>query len=115
VEFFGHFALAHDGLSRLALLAKAPIFSMALLRRKSQPGEPSWGGYRYEIRLLDPVEPFDANGKRRSPEDVTRELANKMEELIRREPSQWMWFHDRWRVSGGSRQGQAQGRGRLGR
>jgi KDO2-lipid IV(A) lauroyltransferase len=97
--FFGHPAMVHDGLARLALLADVPLVPTTMLRRRALPGEANWGGFRYEIRMLDPIQPRGEDRKRRPPEDFARDIAAAMEELIRQAPEQWMWFHDRWRVN----------------
>jgi KDO2-lipid IV(A) lauroyltransferase len=99
IKFFGHPALAHDGFARLALMADAPFVTMTFWRRRAQPGEIHWAGWRYEARALPPIWPRDAEGKRRTPEAITVEASNALERLIRMAPGQWMWFHDRWHNS----------------
>lgn len=98
VTFFGGAALAHPGVAQLALLAGVPMVPTSFTRRRARAGEASWAGWRYEGRFEAAILPRDEAGARRTTEELTVAVAEAMEELIARHPSQWMWFHDRWRM-----------------
>jgi len=38
-----------------------------------------------------------ANGRRRSIEDVTRDVSQAYEAAVRRDPANWFWVHKRWK------------------
>ncbi|MCW5558752.1 MAG: lysophospholipid acyltransferase family protein [Verrucomicrobiae bacterium] len=41
------------------------------------------------------------NGRRRTIESITREINNRFESAIRRDPANWFWVHRRWKPSSG--------------
>jgi lauroyl/myristoyl acyltransferase len=58
---------------------------------------------RHVVHVLPPVAAPEPAGSR---EDVVRELtarcSSAVEDLIRIDPKQWVWFHHRWREPEGA-------------
>ena len=89
VPFFGMLAKTPVSVARFALKTGAPVLGFTALR---QPN----GSFR--VRIYDWGQ-FHAQAAE-VQEDlyrVTRHINQKIEELIRLDPSQWAWFHRRWR------------------
>lgn len=86
VNFFGMEAKAPTGAISLALKFDIPLI---------------WG-YNYfnsDNSCTSVVEKFEMVKTGNFKEDVlnnTQRLIKNMEEVIRKHPEQWMWFHDRW-------------------
>jgi len=92
VPFFGRPAHTPVGVAKLAVATGAPILPMAIYMRRNG---------RHEIRILPEVEmQGDAADKDRRIEAVTERCSRAIEELVRYDPKQWVWFHDRWRTTG---------------
>lgn len=88
VPFFGRPAPTPVALAKLALWRGIPVLPAALVRE-----EGAW-----VARSLPPLLP-PAGADPRNPADVaafTGRCSATLEELIRRNPAQWVWFHDRW-------------------
>lgn len=89
VPFFGRPASTHRGPALFALRLNAPVFSCVARRL---PGD----DVRYEI--AGEKVPFTPTGV--LDDDVaalTTELAARLEGQIRQDPSQYFWFHKRWK------------------
>jgi KDO2-lipid IV(A) lauroyltransferase len=96
VDFFGIPALTPLGPARLALRFGVPIVTLHIHREED-------GNY-----LLRIDEPLDLTGYSETPEDIlaiTQRLTSSIEGWIREDPTQWIWFHERWarRPDGSSR------------
>ncbi len=88
IPFFGHPAQTPISLVKLAKRREARIVS-AFLRRESD------GGFYIQVRRLDHSQ---------SPSQILEEYHAHLEEHIKLAPSQWVWFHKRWRtLSSGER------------
>jgi KDO2-lipid IV(A) lauroyltransferase len=90
VDFFGVPACTTAGPARLAMLTGAPVFPVFLVR------EGESGCHRIEI--LPEVE-MAATGDRGA--DIltnTQRCTAIIEDMIRRYPEQWIWFHKRWKT-----------------
>lgn len=89
VPFFGRAASTHRGPALFALRLNAPVFSCVARRL---PGD----DVRYEV--AGEKVPFTPTGV--LDDDVaalTTELAARLEGQIRKDPSQYFWFHKRWK------------------
>jgi KDO2-lipid IV(A) lauroyltransferase len=88
VPFFGRPAPTPIALAKLALWLRLPVLPAALVRDDGV----------WVARALPPLlPPPDADA--RCAADVAAFTARcnaALEELIRRNPDQWVWFHDRW-------------------
>lgn len=88
VPFFGRPASTPVGLAQLALKYGIPVLPMALARE----------GNGHRVHWLPPLEPEPGPGGA-SEQEVREFLArcnSCLETLIRRNPAEWVWFHDRW-------------------
>jgi Kdo2-lipid IVA lauroyltransferase/acyltransferase len=89
VPFFGVPASTHRGPALFALRVGAPLFA-AVARRLPD------GRYLLYGTLLDstPTDDFEADVRR-----LTADLASHLEAEIRKDPSQYFWFHKRWKTA----------------
>lgn len=89
VPFFGVPASTFRGPALFAIRFGAPLFS-AVARRLPD------GRYRVEGRRI----PVDPSGDiDRDVQRVTAEIASHLESEIRKDPSQYFWFHKRWKTA----------------
>ncbi len=89
IDVFGRPAYTPVGPARLSLAAGVPIVVGAMLRRDNG----------FEVVVSAPIHP-----DRRAPRNqeilrLTRAWSADIEAIIRSEPAQWAWFHDRWRTT----------------
>lgn len=100
VPFFGQPAPTPTGLALLALKHGIPVLPMALGRQ----------GRGHQVEWLPALEPEPAAGTVSS--DDLREFLTRcnhgLETLIRRNPAEWVWFHDRWGRAAGPDHGRPQ-------
>jgi len=83
VPFFGRPAPTPVGLARIALRGRIPILPVAIARQEDGPGH----------RVVH-LPPLAVAG--RSEADLLADCNGALEELIRRNPAEWVWFHRRW-------------------
>ena len=96
VEFFGEKTFLPNGPAVLALRTGAPLIVGALLQRP--------GGLYHGV-LLEPIEVQAGKADRARADELTVEVARRMEDLIRREPGQWHLFQPNWPSDPGYRSG----------
>lgn len=82
-SFFGVPAFTPTGAIALAIRAKVPV-ALAFTYRD--------GNSRYRVATKIIEEPV-------SPQIVAEQYNSFLEQVIREHPSQWVWFHKRWRTS----------------
>lgn len=91
VDFFTKPAYTTDGIARLALAMRTnvhPAFIFRDPRRK----------FHHTLRFGPPI-PMDPDAPR--DEEVfrlTRRFNEELEKVIREDPTQWLWFHRRWKT-----------------
>lgn len=86
IPFFGHQAGTAVGPGAIAERVGCPLLPMTCTWQ--EPG-------RYRIRFYPP---FHAPPKEGAKGEATMRLINGwLEEVIRENPAQWLWIHDRWR------------------
>jgi KDO2-lipid IV(A) lauroyltransferase len=91
IEFFGKIATVNPVPALLAIRHGRPVIVVAACRTS----DPRY----FEGFVSDPIWP-DLNADERSEtERITREINREMEEVIRRFPEQYLWMHDRWKIS----------------
>jgi KDO2-lipid IV(A) lauroyltransferase len=97
VPFFGKPAFTPTGVAKLACLLGSPIVPMAdFLGRDG----------KHTIQVLPPImPPDDLSDKAAAVEKLTIECSLAVEQLIRIDPKQWVWFHHRWREPEDERNG----------
>jgi len=87
VRFFGVETVAPTGAVSLALKYEVPlIFVYTLLHPDN----------RCDIVMAGEVELVRTGNFKEDVLANTQALITRMEDVIRRHPEQWMWFHDRW-------------------
>lgn len=90
VEFFGETTVAPTGAVSLALKNDVPLVLIYNILKDDNSCE---GFISNEIELVR-----TGNFKEEVQINV-QNLITKMEEIITKNPEQWMWFHDRWNIS----------------
>ena len=88
ITFFGRPTLANPTLARLAKRFDCPVYGVHVIRRP---------GLRFHITATGPLDlPRDAEGQI-DVAAATQMINSVVEDWIRQEPAQWLWFHRRWR------------------
>lgn len=90
VDFFGLPACTTTGLARLAQRSGAPVYPAFLVRQTD--------GERHVLELLPRVEWIDTGDRARDLVANTQRYTAIFEDMLRRHPEQWIWFHKRWRT-----------------
>lgn len=93
VDFFGVPACTTPGVARLAALTGAPVFPGFLVR------EGESGRHRFE--LLPQLEMISSGDREADVVANTQRCSRVIEDMIRRYPEQWIWFHKRWKTRPG--------------
>lgn len=91
VDFFTRRAYTTHGIARIALATGARIHPAFIFRDPSDK-------FRHIVRF-GPAVPMDRNAPRE--DEVARVMRccnEEMEKAIRRDPSQWLWLHRRWKT-----------------
>jgi KDO2-lipid IV(A) lauroyltransferase len=88
VPFFGHPAWTHPVLARMAVRTGAAVVPTFALRKS--PG-------RYALRYDEPVAVDELSGAERDDVPLTARYMKILEDAIRANPDQWLWYHDRWK------------------
>ena len=87
VPFFGKDAHTPTGPAALARISGCPIV-IVVAKRKA---------YGIEIRPVKVIAPDPALPRKEDIARMTRLWSESLEAEIRKQPSDWMWFHRRWR------------------
>ncbi len=91
VDFFTKKAYTTDGIARIALALRANIHPAFLFRDPERK-------FNHTLRF-GPAIPMDPSAPR---EDevvrLTRRCNEELENAIREDPAQWLWFHRRWKT-----------------
>ncbi len=88
ITFFGRPAKANPTLARLARRYDCPVYGVHVIRRP---------GLRFHITATGPLDlPRDAEGLI-DVTAATQMINGVVEDWVREEPGQWLWFHRRWR------------------
>ncbi len=89
VPFFNKPAHTASGIAKLACITNAMVLPIAIFLNSD---------LKHEIKILDPIDPASISGsKDERIETLTALFTKAVETLIRIDPKQWVWFHDRWR------------------
>jgi len=89
VPFFGRPAFTPTAVAKISLMTGVPVVPMAMFL------EPSG---KHRVHVLPAIEPEEKPGERESAViELTRRYSLALEQLIRIDPKQWVWFHHRWR------------------
>ena len=90
LRFFGRPALTSTFLATLARQYDCPVYGVRAIRL---PGD------RFHVELTSPIDlPRDADGLI-NVMAATQKINDIIESWIREHPEQWLWLHDRWRMT----------------
>jgi KDO2-lipid IV(A) lauroyltransferase len=90
VNFFGRDTVAPTGAIHFALKYKLPlIFLYSILNEDNTQ----------TIKIIKRIELIETEDFKNDVKVNTQNLIYLMEKAIKEYPEQWMWFHDRWRLS----------------
>ena len=90
VDLFGLPASTTPGPARLAMLSRAPLVPVFLLRE----GESD----QHRLVVLPEIELANTGNRDRDVVTNTQRCGAVIEDLLRRYPDQWIWFHKRWKT-----------------
>ena len=90
VNFFGRDTIAPTGAIHFALKFKVPlIFQYSILNKDNTS----------TVKIIKRIELIETGDLKNDIKVNTQNLIYLMEDAIKEHPEQWMWFHDRWRLS----------------
>ncbi len=89
VDFFGRPASTHKAIALLSIEHQAPV--VVGVARRVGPG------FRYEIRCAQIIQPGEFSGTADDARLLTQRYTSALEELIRQDPTQYLWLHRRWK------------------
>lgn len=90
VDFFGKPASTHKAVSLFSLSYKAPTAVVGVQRLGDS-------ALKYRISGVDAIRPTDDDFELGTTTLFTEWFTGRLEEVIRREPSQYWWVHRRWK------------------
>ena len=90
VDFFGKKASTYRSISLVAREMKVPIIVGGSRRT-------SWDKFQHEIELEDIIYPEDWQGKDDEVQYITERFNKALENMIRKDPTQYLWLHRRWK------------------
>jgi KDO2-lipid IV(A) lauroyltransferase len=90
VDFFGFPASTTTGPVRLAMLTGAPIFPVFLVREGASE--------HHRIVVLPEIELVRTDDREADILSNTQRCSAVFEEMVRKYPDHWIWFHKRWRT-----------------
>lgn len=90
VSFFGRKAMTTLAPAMLALKCGAVLVPASNERI---------AGARFQIRLHEPIEFSPSGDDARDVYDLTVAITQRIEQIVRDRPSQWLWLHRRWPTS----------------
>jgi Kdo2-lipid IVA lauroyltransferase/acyltransferase len=88
VDFLGRPAWTHTSPARIHLAFRTPIVVGAILRD---------GLFKYRMIGEPPLHFTPTGDKEKDIETLTREMNQRLGNLIRKYPEQYLWMHNRWR------------------
>lgn len=89
VDFFERSAYTPIGPAVLSFLTGAPIIPCFIVRMDSG---------KHEVIVEEPISLSDTRDKDKDILENTSRYTKVIENYIRRFPSQWVWFHERWKT-----------------
>jgi KDO2-lipid IV(A) lauroyltransferase len=88
VPFFGHPAYTPTAVAKLALATGASIVPMGIFMGPRG---------RHVVRVQPAIRTDRAGSREEIVGSITAACSLAVEELVRMDPKQWVWFHHRWR------------------
>lgn len=89
VDFFGRPASTHKAIAILAIEHRAPV--VVGTARRVGPG------FRYVVSCDEVIAPDEWEGRADDVRYLTQRFTSALETAIRRDPSQYLWLHRRWK------------------
>ena len=89
VPFFGRPASTPIGAAQFALRQDIPVFAMFMQREQ--------GKHRISVQEIG-LEKYKSRSKEEGIKALTAEMTKHIENAVREHPSEWMWFHERWKT-----------------
>lgn len=90
VPFFGIESSTIPTVADLALRTRAPVV-VAAMHRGARP-------MQFRFRMCEPILPDTTGSKEDQRLSILQRVNDGVEALIRKEPSQWLWLHRRWKT-----------------
>jgi KDO2-lipid IV(A) lauroyltransferase len=88
VPFFGRPAHTPTAVAKLAMATGAAIVPMGIFLER---------GGRHVVRVCPEIAMPDTGSRDTDVREITAAASLAVEDLIRLDPAQWVWFHRRWR------------------
>lgn len=89
VDFFGKAALTAAGPMFIARKLDIPVVPLAIYRRPDD---------KYYMKILPPLKFTWTDDKEQDIKNALAECNRAIEQLIKHDPIQWVWVHNRWRT-----------------
>ena len=89
VDFFGVQASTYKSIGLLAMQAEAPII-VGCARRIGDR-------FRYELKVERVIQPDEWRDRDDPLHWLTQEYTSALERAVRRDPTQYLWLHRRWK------------------
>ena len=90
VNFFGLPAATTPGPARLAMHTGAPVYPVFLVRQQQSD--------LHRIIVLPEVEMVHSGNRQADIVTNTQRCTDVIEQMLRKHPDHWIWFHKRWRT-----------------
>ncbi|GAO31424.1 lipid A biosynthesis lauroyl acyltransferase [Geofilum rubicundum JCM 15548] len=90
VDFFGHKAYTPTGAARLAMESQSPVLPMFMRRLPNN---------QHRFTILPPIPWKDTGSEATDLLENTKEYTKVIESVIREDPEQWVWMHERWKTT----------------
>ena len=74
--------------AQAALKYKFDIVPIYISRKKNN---------NFEIEILEPIKTAEINDTEKNKIDISLKINKVIEKMILRNPSQWIWTHNRWK------------------
>jgi KDO2-lipid IV(A) lauroyltransferase len=88
LPFFGHMALTTTLPSQIALKFNLDIVPIYIARKKDD---------NFEMEIYEPIKILKDNDPETNKLNISIKLNKVLEEMISRNPDQWIWTHNRWK------------------
>jgi len=88
LPLFGHMALTTTLPAQFALKFNLDIVPIYISRKKND---------NFQIEIYNPLKISDKNDNETNKLDISIKLNKILEEMIARNPGQWIWTHNRWK------------------
>ena len=98
VPFFGRLAHTPTAVAKLALATGAAIVPMGIFLERSG---------KHVVRVSPEIKAGNTGSRDADVRAITAAASLAVEELIRLDPAQWVWFHRRWREPEGQKRAEA--------